>query len=116
MPGTFSAQSASRRGTLRRGQAHLFTVVVSTFGLTGPLAAQGLPRTVRVSTIGGVGTPRSLSVSVDRAWRLIDLADHRLLCEGVGLVEWHFRLSRDGRVSVQSEGEIRSVTDSSSGS
>src|SRR2546423_13518110 len=100
MPGSFPAQSASRRGTLRRGQAHLFPLIFPTFCATGPLAAQGLPRTVRVSTVGGVGTPRSLSVSVDRAWRLIDMADHRLLCEGVGLVEWHFRLIRGGCVSA----------------
>src|SRR5438094_10501789 len=114
MPGTFPAQSASRRGTLRRGQASLFPLIFSTFCI-GPLLAQGMPRTIRVSTVGHVGTPRSLVVSGDRSWRLIDLADHRLLCEGVGLVAWHFRLSRGGRVSVQSEGEIRSVPDSRSG-
>src|SRR4051794_9670321 len=105
MPGSFPAQSASRRGILRRGQAHLISLIISTFCAAGPLLAQGLSRTVRVSTVGGVGTPRSLTVSVDRAWRLIDLADHRLVCEGTGLAEWQFRLSRGGRVLAQRGGE-----------
>src|SRR5262249_60689094 len=115
MSGTFPAQSASRRGIVRRGHAHLIVVVLSTLCAAGPLPAEGLARTIRVSTIGGVGTPRSLTVSVDRAWRLVDLADHRLACEGTGLAEWRFRLSRGGRVLVQRDGEP-SPADGSGGS
>src|SRR5438876_11400577 len=98
MSGTFPAQSASRRDPLRRGQFHLFTFVVSTVCTAGPLLAQSLPRTVRVSTIGFVGTPRSLAVSVDRAWRLVDLSDHQLVCEGPGPAVWHFHPGRGSRV------------------
>jgi hypothetical protein len=69
-----------------------------------------LPRTVRVATTGHVGTPRSLTVTVDGEWRLIDLGDHQLVSEGAGPAEWRFRIGSDGRVSALAEGEIHPLT------
>jgi len=91
---------------VRRGQASSFFTLFLSFCLVGPLLAQTPPRTVRVSTIGHVGTPGSLSVAVEGGWRLIDLGDHRLVGEGAGPAAWRFRIGPAGRVMVQAEGEI----------
>jgi SpoIID/LytB domain protein len=69
------------------------------------LLGQTLPRTVRVATIGHVGTPRSLTVAVEGGWRLIDLGDHHLVGEGAGPAEWRFRIGSGGRVSVEGDRE-----------
>lgn len=67
-----------------------------------PAGAQAPPPTVRVATIGCVGTPRALTVTTGGAWRLIDLGDRHLLCQGSGSVQWQFTVDRSGRVTAQS--------------
>lgn len=107
MPGTFPAQLASKPGdsTLRRAQAQS-VILLLTLCLARPGRAQAPPHTVRVDTLGHVGTPTSLTVSVGGRWRLIDLGDHQLVSEGEGPAEWRFRIGAGGRVSVQGEGEV----------
>lgn len=101
---------------MRRGYTYLIVVGLTTLCTAGALHAQGPARTIRVATVGAVGTPRALTVSVDRAWRLVDLADHRLVCEGTGQAEWDFRLTRSGRVSVQRDGGSSSAESAGGGS
>ena len=108
-PSTVGKQEGS---ALRLGRTRLVTLVFFSFCTAGPLLAQSPPRTIRVSTTGHLGTPGSFSVSVDRAWRLIDLADHRLVCDGSGPAVWRFRLGRGGQVLVEGEGKIHPAPDS----
>src|SRR5713101_1650933 len=98
-----SWQACEGDSILRRAHAYSFGTLLSSFCLAGPLLGQTLPRTVRVATIGHVGTPRSLTVAVEGGWRLIDLGDHHLVGEGTGPAEWRFRIGSGGRVSVEGD-------------
>jgi SpoIID/LytB domain protein len=107
MPGSFPAKSASEgqgERALRRARSFSYGILLSAVCVTGPLQAQSPPRTVRVATTGFIGTQRSLTVATGGAWRLIDLGDHRLVCEGAGRVEWRFTLGAGGRVAAREQG------------
>jgi stage II sporulation protein D len=106
-PGTVGKRVGD--SSLRRSRISLLTTLQFLACVAGPVGAQTL-RTVRVAAIGHVGTPRTLSVATEGAWRLIDLDDHRLVGEGAGPGEWQFRVSRGGRVSMQEEAPLTSAS------
>jgi SpoIID/LytB domain protein len=89
---------------LRRARIFLYGILLSGVCVTAPLRAQSPPRTVRVATSGCLGTQRSLAVTTGGAWRLIDLGDRHLVCEGAGRVEWRFALGPGGRVAARGVG------------
>src|SRR3954452_20050073 len=107
MPGSFSAEPASRGSggeSLRRTRIYYISAILLGGCLAGPLGAQAPPRTVRVSTGGCIGTRRSLTVTTGGAWRLIDLGDRRLVCEGAGRAEWRFERGSGSRVVARGLG------------
>lgn len=81
---------------------HTF-VLIGTI-LMAPVEAQAPPRTVRVSAGGSIGTVRSLTINGSGSWRLIDMGNRHLVCEGSGRFEWRFGMGPGRRVSAGGEG------------
>lgn len=71
--------------------------------LVAPVVAQTPPRSVRVSTGGSIGTVQSLTVTGSGVWRLIDLGDRQVVCEGTGRFDWRFGCEA-GRVTATGMG------------
>jgi SpoIID/LytB domain protein len=89
---------------LQRAAVSLSSLLFLLQALAGPLQAQTPPRTVRVSTSGKIGTVRSLTVTAAGPWRLVDLGDRRLVCEGFGRAVWRFELGSRSRVAARGDG------------